>query len=354
MYELVRALDDRYTPSVVLFEDGGEYLSQLPAGVSHRVLDRGRSRVGRRYPARALAKVLRDGPPDLLLTTERANLTALLARPLMPRRLPWIVRVSNQFGANFSELAEQKPFAMRLAQRMTLEAFKRSNAVVVQSEPMRDDLLSAGVGPEQLTVIGNAIDVARTRDAAQRQHVRLRGSPALVSVGRLWPQKGYDLLIGAFAKVVRDWPDAHLTLVGDGPQRTQLTGLAQLLGAGERTTFVGASANPLPFVRSADVFVSSSRYEGFANVVLEALACGVPVVATTGVGATDSVIRDGVNGWIAPAANVDSLATTVNRAFANFNNVERAAIVDDCRARFAPTLVAEEYMKLFDRVLSRR
>jgi len=140
------------------------------------------------------------------------------------------------------------------------------------------------------TVINNPVDVMRIRELADAPvavdfAVERQVSAAdirLLAVGRLTWQKGFDLLIEAVA-LCKDL-SISLTVLGDGPLRSELVRLAEQCGVSDRVSFLGFQGNPYPFFRQADVFVLSSRVEGLPNVVLESLACGVPVIATPAAG----------------------------------------------------------------------
>jgi glycosyltransferase involved in cell wall biosynthesis len=100
-----------------------------------------------------------------------------------------------------------------------------------------------------------------------------------VAVGRLEPQKGFDLLLDAFARVVRQIPTAQLTIFGEGPQRALLEQQASTLGIGDHVTLAGLTPTPGDWIHSADIFVLSSRYEGFPNVLIEAMVAGLATIA---------------------------------------------------------------------------
>src|SRR5205085_10417384 len=116
-----------------------------------------------------------------------------------------------------------------------------------------------------------------------------------------------DILLPAFARVVASAPAAHLTIVGTGPDDAALRQQAVTLGIADKVTFRGFVQNPYPLMRAADLYVLSSRYEGFPNVALEALACGTPVVAAACPGVAELVVP-GVNGWLAPPDDAAGLA----------------------------------------------
>ncbi|MCX7901002.1 MAG: glycosyltransferase [Burkholderiaceae bacterium] len=171
--------------------------------------------------------------------------------------------------------------------------YRRIDHLVCQSQDMRDDLVAGfGFPAHKATVINNPVDVEAIRKLATvaPQGGLFLGPRAgdaslrLVAAGRLCHQKGFDLLIRALARLGD--PRVRLSLLGEGPLEGQLRELAADLGVRGQVDFVGFVKNPSPFFAAADAFVLSSRYEGFPNVVLEALACGTPVIATPAPGAS--------------------------------------------------------------------
>ena len=131
--------------------------------------------------------------------------------------------------------------------------------------------------------------------------------PMIVALGRLWREKGYDVLLRAFAAVAHDFPEWRLTIVGEGPQRQALTSLAESLAIHERVSLPGWFDTPEQVLSKASVFVMSSRYEGFSNALLEAMALGLPVISTA-CGGSEEMIDAGNNGIIVAIGDSDQLA----------------------------------------------
>ncbi len=170
---------------------------------------------------------------------------------------------------------------------------------------MRDDLVGHfGLLQDKAVVINNPVDVQYIRQLAAETLVTgfeqesSEGKDSLINllaVGRLVPQKGFDLLIESLA-LCRD-PRLRLTLLGEGPMREELEVLAHSKGVAGQVRFAGFQKNPYPFFAQADVFVLSSRFEGFPNVILEALACGTPVIATPAPGGIKEIL-EGLDGCV--------------------------------------------------------
>jgi glycosyltransferase involved in cell wall biosynthesis len=185
--------------------------------------------------------------------------------------------------------------------------YPRCHAWVVQTESVAR-YARGMAGDRSVVVIPNAVapPAASLPPPEQRQ-------TCIVGVGRLSPEKGFDLLIQAFARISPWYPDWTLQILGDGPQRDELAGLADALGIRDRVTLAGWIDQPEAVLRAAGGFVLPSRYEGFPNALLEAMACGLPCIATACDSGPAEIIRDGVDGVLVPPQDVDALAEALRR-----------------------------------------
>lgn len=350
--ELLHGLPrDRYRLQLIVQREGGRLFGQLPPDVEIAVIGH-----RRRYPALAYRQALRRLRPDLVMTTLRMNVTAGLARSLFGHPPVLVARQANAIALNNSELRKSSPVKQRIVQPVVAHALTRADAMVAQSRDMAAELEAETGGRIPLATIGNPVSIAAidAQLAAQRTGAVLpNGAPALVAVGRLAPQKGFDLLIDAMPAVLARHAEGVLTIYGEGPDEAQLRARAHDRGVAERVVFAGHSAHVLAQVEAAQAYVSSSRYEGFSNAVLEAMAVGARVVATDCPGATGEMITDGATGYLVAPESSAALAEGILRALepgaaatgpaartAVATQYDRAAICGKYAAFFASLLEA--------------
>jgi L-malate glycosyltransferase len=205
-------------------------------------------------------------------------------------------------------------------------AHRLATHVTAVSEAVADSVVALGVPRERITVIPNGVDAARFADGPQAEEARFElgadGSPLVGSVGCLAARKDYGTLLAALARLVERGTPFRAALVGDGVERAALEAQARALGLAPRVRFLGERPGVERLLPGMDVFVLSSREEGIANALLEAMAAGLPCVATA-VGGTPEVLRDGETGWLVPAADPAALADALADALARPEEARR-------------------------------
>jgi glycosyltransferase involved in cell wall biosynthesis len=191
--------------------------------------------------------------------------------------------------------------------------------LIAVSEDIRSELIGAGARPDAVTTILNGIDPTRFRrdraaGAAMRASLGVAADRvAIGAVGRLEPQKRFDLLLDAFASIRASLPPAHLLIVGDGSLRDALATQVASLDLGSSVTLTGHRADIARVHDGLDLLVQSSDYEGTPNAVLEAMALETPIVATD-VGGTRDIARPNVEALIVPPGNRDALGSAIAAA----------------------------------------
>ncbi len=149
--------------------------------------------------------------------------------------------------------------------------------------------------------------------------------PLLIAVGRLVYEKGFDLLLKAFAGLKGRHPEWKLIILGEGPLRKILESLKEMLGLSGRVFLPGRMKNPYDFLKQADLFVLSSRSEGFPNALCEAMASGLPVIAMDCRSGPREIIRDGTDGILIPQQDIGALTEGMDRLMSNQSERQRLA-----------------------------
>lgn len=185
-------------------------------------------------------------------------------------------------------------------------AYSRADRIVVQTLGAREYFLPKF--QRKMTVIPNPVLSASSHQAiVSDRSVRC----LILAMGRLSEEKGFDDLLRAFRKVKDGHPGWTLTIIGEGPQRSELELLREQLGLSGRVLLPGLVKTPEELLNQADLFVLSSRFEGFPNALCEAMACGLPVIATDCQSGPCEIIRDGENGLLVPLGDLDALAAAM-------------------------------------------
>lgn len=198
--------------------------------------------------------------------------------------------------------------------------------------------------------ITRAIPLPALEDAAPAPVAPPLGAPLIVAIGRLVPQKGFDVAIRGFARA--DLPDARLAILGEGPLAADLHALARRLGVAERVEFTGHVADVRPWLDRARLLLLTSRYEGYGAVIVEALAAGRPVVATRCTPAADELLADPACGAVVPVDDVDALARALPATVARAPPDPAALAAAVQGFRIGPA--AQAYLDLFDAVAEAR
>lgn len=258
-----------------------------------------------RRRVRALREALRQSDPSTIVSfTDKMNILTLLAA----RGLRGRVIIAERSDPEHQHLGK----AWESLRRWT---YPRCDALVVQTETVKDRLRPAVRG-KPIFVIPNSVAAtfAQRPAAGQQDDAAMKTvGKTILGVGRLSREKGFDLLVEAFARVASDLPDWSLRLVGDGVCRNELARQAERMMIAERVEFAGTVDEPAAEYAAADLFVLPSRYEGFPNSLLEAMGSGLPVIASDCDSGPREIIRDGLDGILVPAENIDALAAAITR-----------------------------------------
>ena len=203
-----------------------------------------------------------------------------------------------------------------LPRRMIVAAAERATHMVTVCQSLKDDLVALGTPAEKVSVLRNGVDLERFSPLDKvetRRALGLRG-PLLLSVGHLIERKGHHLIVQSLT----DLPDVHLAIVGEGPMRRDLERMIADNGLEERVHLIGAvpQTELSSYYSAADALVLASSREGWANVLLESMACGTPVAATA-VSGTPELVTDPAAGRIIERRSVEAIVETLKDLLSN-------------------------------------
>jgi glycosyltransferase involved in cell wall biosynthesis len=229
-------------------------------------------------------------------------------------------------------------------------AARQAADLITVSQSLKEDLIRLGIPADQVTVLRNGVDLTLFRPM-DRGPIRQKlgfSRFTLLSVGHLIPRKAHDLVIRAMALL----PELDLVIVGNGPERSALGALADALGVSSRVRFVNALLQEklAAYYAAADALVLASSREGWANVLLEAMACGTPVVASNVASAPDVITRCEA-GIVVPSRTPMDFARAIQQLVANYP--DRAATRRHAE-EFGWEPTTEGQLKIFDRILSKQ
>ena len=328
MLDLASGLSDRgIRVDLVLVKAEGDYLSQVPKGL--RLIDLNSHRTLASL-MKLVAYVRRERPAVLLATLTQANVIALVAKILLRGRLRVVTRIAN----TYSEELATGSFKHRVALRLLKFLFPVADRIVAVSQGVADDLSEMHPAiSARVTTIYNPVFRAEMVEQAvapvNHSWFEIETAPTVVSVGRLATVKDHATLLRAFAEVLRS-RQARLVILGEGPERENLLELAARLSVAQYVDLPGFKLNPFAYMSKAKVFALSSRYEGFPNVLVQAMACGTPVVSTDCRSGPREILEDGKWGPLVPVGDWRAMARaiieTLNNPVPSNRLVSRAAV----------------------------
>jgi glycosyltransferase involved in cell wall biosynthesis len=321
----------------VLMQAEGDLLEEAQS--AFRIHDLGCPRA--RQLLGPLARHLRQHQPDAMIAMMwPLTVIAPVAARLVRYRGKMVVTEQATLSQQYAGMGAAHALALRAS---TALGYRLATAVTGASQGVCDDVAAlSGVPVDRLVTIYNPIPAAvppSPEDLRRADALWGPGGPRILNVGTLKAQKNQPLLLRAFAALAR--PDARLMLLGQGDREASLRALAAELGIAERVIFAGFHIDPGPFYANADLFVLSSDYEGFGNVVVEALSHGLPVVSTDCPAGPAEILAGGAFGRLTPVGDAAALTAAIDEALDA--PVDRAALIRRA-ADFAPDIAARQYL----------
>ena len=265
-----------------------------------------------------LAKLIRQERPDVVIGSDvRLNLMLIIAGMLSKQRPYLILRHG---GIAAMSLEQTKSLGNKLKYHLIKSLYPESDCIISPSQAAKHDAATyLNIPGEKIGIIYNPLDMEYIEHSSMEsvEHPWFgEETPLIISVGRLVMLKGMNYLLDAFATVRREI-ECQLAIVGDGPLRTKLEARARHLGINEHTAFLGWQGNPYKYVAKATLLVHPTLWDGFGYVIVEAMACGTPVVSTRCPGGPPEIITDGRDGLLVPPADSEALSEAILRVLSD-------------------------------------
>lgn len=299
--------DDGYVVDMVLASARGPYIASVSRRV--RVVDLKCHRV---FPCvlKLSTYLRRERPTALLSALSHSNVVAIGAHFIA--RVPTTLVVSERCKIVDEMRVSRKD---RILLRLMQLTYHRATKVVAVSRGVAEDVEQIiGVDPQKISVIYNPVVTAELLETAAESVAHpwfsAPGRPVILGAGRLSAQKDFVTLIQAFS-IVRKKQPARLVILGEGEKRNELELLAHRLDVADDVWMPGFVENPFPWMRSATLFVLSSRFEGLPNVLIQAMACGTPVVSTNCPGGPAEILEKDRLGRLVPVGDAPALAAAM-------------------------------------------
>lgn len=304
---------DEFDLDLVLATKEGPYLDLVPQQV--QIVDLKKSRaVTATFPLMSYLK--QNRPWALIGNMGHVNVVASMAKELAGIKTRLVLVEQNTISAN-----QNKPKRAELVHLLMRWLYPRAEAVAGVSAGVARDLEhQLGLGRETVKVLNNPVvnqDLI-TQSQANLAHPWFAADtpPVFLAVGRLNPQKDFPNLLSAFAQV-RKQKDARLIILGEGAEREKLEALIDRLGIKDDVSLPGFVKNPYAYMKQSSCFVLSSRQEGLPTVLIEAMACGCPVVATNCPSGPEEILDHGTYGSLVPMDNSEALAAAMLKTLDN-------------------------------------
>jgi glycosyltransferase involved in cell wall biosynthesis len=303
----------------------------------------------------SLQQYMKTGQPDVVLSAlTYANLLVIWAKQMSRSSVPVVVSERIALSTFCAAPANSRKWRWRFLPDIVRRTYPRASAVISVSHHAAHELISdIGISPQLVTTIHNPVvdDTLRAKAAQTLAHDWFAPDvtvPVILAVGRLTEQKDFPTLLRAFAQVRMDRP-ARLVILGEGRLRPDLEKLATTLGIQADVDMPGFVANPFQYMARASLLVLSSLYEGLPGVLIQALACGCPVVSTDCPGGSKEILADGQYGPLVTVGDAAAMAVAIR---AQLDNPTDRDLLRHRAEDFSVDRAVDNYLDLLDTVVA--
>lgn len=326
---------NEYQPQVILFQKDNGYADMLNPDVE--ILETKTLRI--RNSLIPILKFFKTEKPDIVFASfGEVNAYISLFIKLFPK-IKFIARETNVVS-NHVTRPEIKFF---------YRFYNNYHKIICQSDDMYIDLLqNFGIAKEKLVKINNPVDFGNIESKLKGELKPIEYTTDqrnIIAMGNLSARKGFDLLLQVFSHLKNE--DINLFILGDGSDHQKLLLLKEQLCL-DKVHFLGVKKNPYPYLKFANLFILSSRYEGFPNALLEAGACGTYALANNCPGGITEIVQSGINGEVALIENTEEFAQKIKEILNQKHDAD--VIKNSIKSRFSKEIILEQYQKIFQEI----
>lgn len=332
LVQLANYFSLNYEVHYIVLSNKGPNLSKLNSSIKLFVLNK-KSSISSVFK---INKYIRKKNIDVAIGTLSMAYAVSLAKLFGNKKCIYIARLGSIISSNLSEYKLIKKLIMYFYQK----TLNFSDKIITQSVAMDNDLKK--YTKKKSTIIYNPISRDRILSLAkENSDIKLDSNfYNIISVGRLASEKDYKSAILSISKLKNKIENIRYYILGEGDLKEELIEYSKSLGMSKEIIFLGYLKNPFPVMKSADVLLLTSLYEGFSNVILESLTLNVPVVATNSPGGNKEIVSDGMNGFLAKVKDSDDIVDKLLKV-----NQQKKYEIDV--SKFDINIISKEYEKHF-------
>ncbi len=352
---LVNYIDEqKYRVSILLGKLKGDFIKEVKSSIEIENLNASVS-LGLFF---SLVRYFKTQKPDIFISAfPRVNVICILAKIFSGASVKIIITEHSVFSMLpvIAKTSFRRLIARFFMPAMVRFLYPKADAIICVARGIASDLQKSVKTKNDIKVIYNPVINDGIYQLALEQVNHLwfvnQDIPVIVAVGRLVECKDYPNLFKAFKLVLKKKP-TRLVILGDGPEKENLRNLVNQMGLSSSIAFLGFQSNPFKYMKQSSVFVLSSLQEGFGNVIIEAMACGVPVVSTNCPVGPGEIIENNKNGILVPVGNYQKMSDAILGILNNLQLAKNLISSGKERAEFfSVNKSVAEYEKVFEELM---
>jgi len=320
---------EKFDITLALLKKEGKYLDDLPTDI--KIIDLEVTQA--RFALVKIIKLILSQKPDIVFSTlGYLNILISIIRPFFSKNIKFIARESSIVSIQNKQ--EKYP---KLFDFLFKNFYKNFDLIISQSNYMKNDLVqNYNIDSDKIEVINNPIDL---ENISKLSNEKLDEKIELLAVGRLDKNKNFKDIITILPNL-----NFTLTILGEGKEKESLLNLAKQLKVEDRVKFLGFQSNPYKYMKNAKVLILTSKYEGFPNVILEANACGTPIVAYDCAGGTAEIVENGVNGYLVECGDINELKKQIK--ITSRYKWDKNSIINQINSKYSSQKIILKYEKI--------